>query len=97
MDKRHVRIALAVVCSIIYPFGNNALSEPTLWKPLNKGVTTLLNEGWRIVTSNELQWEAAMDSQHVLSFILEKGGKYVRCEMVDPSPNKSLSNCMSLN
>lgn len=71
--------------------------EITNWKPIKKSLTAFLEDGWRIITSNDMQWGEGMASQLIVLFVLEKGGKYVRCEVIDPSANKATSVCLTLN
>jgi hypothetical protein len=71
--------------------------EPTTWKPVKRSLTSFLDDGWRIVNTNDMQWGEGMGSQLIVFFVLEKGGKYVRCEVVDPNINKAISTCLALN
>jgi len=71
--------------------------ETTTWKPVKRSFASLLDDGWRIVASNDMQWGDGMGSQLIVLYVLEKGSKYVRCEIVDPSINKAASTCLALN
>lgn len=71
--------------------------EVTMWKLVKRSLASFLDDGWHIVTSNDMQWGEGMGSQLIVTYVLEKGGKYIRCEVVDPSISKAASTCLALN
>lgn len=67
----------------------SAQDVPTQWAPIEKSLTALLNEGWRIVGSS---------SESVsYTFVLMRESRVVTCVLIAPKPNNATSRCRALN
>jgi hypothetical protein len=79
--------------------------KPTMWVPIDKSLTELLNSGWRV--TNYSTYVYTMDRRGGLSmtrtyetthvYLLYKDGKTISCMIVDPERNNSFSRCRQLN
>ena len=64
--------------------------ERTQWAPIEKSLTALLNEGWRIVSYSS-------GDNVAFSFVLMRESKVVICLLNVPKPNDAASRCRALN
>jgi hypothetical protein len=69
----------------------------TDWVPVQKSMSELLNEGWKIVGFNDYQTEMFSDNITSHAFVLANGNKYVICFLIDPAMNDAKSKCRALN
>lgn len=70
----------------------SAQETPTQWAPIGKSLTTLLNEGWRVISYTHVK--TPFDT---FSFVLAKESKVVICWIDQPKPNNATSRCRALN
>lgn len=103
MPKSGLFLALLL---LLFPFGKaearkqepvNSYERATDWVPLEKSMTDLLNEGWRIIGFNNYETEMFSDNFSSYSFILSSGNKFILCFLVDPAMNNAKSKCRALN
>jgi len=71
----------------------SAQETPTRWAPIEKSMTTLLNEGWHI---NSYSNSTALPDVF-FTFLLSKESKVVICIVDNPRPNSAISRCRALN
>jgi hypothetical protein len=75
-------------------------SNTTMWEPVNKSLTELLNSGWNLVNQSSTRVATpgsnGIDEQS-FTFTLYKEGKYVLCIINSPRPENTRSRCRRLN
>lgn len=100
------KLGLALVLLALFPAMAQAQRRPNLpdansrateWAPVDKSLTTLLDEGWKIISFNNYQTEMFNDNVNSYTFILSNGGKYILCFIDNPEINNSNSKCRALN
>lgn len=69
----------------------------TDWVPVQKSMSELLNDGWKIVGFNDYQTEMFSDNITSHAFVLASGNKYVICFLIGPAMNDAKSKCRALN
>ncbi len=89
-----------------------ANSEQTVWKPVDRSLAELLNDGWQLIQQSSTRavtpyvfaprMSAATDIQGTdtsgFVFTLKKDGKYIVCIIRDPKPTEpSYSRCRAIN
>ncbi len=95
--KRTLLLA-GLVASILYGPIVSAQGTSTQWTPVERSMTALLNEGWRVISHSQSQ---AVDSHDniftAFSFVLMKESKVMICLFDRPTPDNATSRCRSLN
>ena len=89
--KRALLLA-GLVVNLVHSSLASAQEAPTQWAPIEKSLTTLLNEGWRVISYDHFQTVY----EH-FSFVLAKESKVVICLIDKPLPNNATSRCRALN
>lgn len=90
--KRTFLLAGLVVTLLCGPVAS-AQDTRTQWTPIEKSMTALLNEGWRLISHSDTS-----DSYHrAFSFVLSKENKLVICLIDKPEANNAASICRALN
>jgi hypothetical protein len=79
--------------------------KPTMWVPIDKSMTELLDSGWKI--ANYSTYVHTVDTRGITSvtrtfetthvYLLYKDGKNVSCMIDNPQRNNSYSQCRQLN
>lgn len=69
----------------------------TDWVPVQKSMSELLNEGWKIISFNDYQTEMFSDNITSHAFVLANGNKYIICFLIGPAMNDAKSKCRALN
>ena len=75
----------------------NTYETATMWVPLAKSMTDLLNEGWVITGFNNYQTEIFSENIASYSFVLSNRNKYIMCFLENPAMNDAKSKCRALN
>ena len=95
--KRTLLLA-SLVFSLLHGPIASAQGTLTQWTPVEKSLTTLLNEGWRIISHSESRAVDKHDNHFsAYSFVLMKESKVVICIFDRPMPNSATSRCRGLN
>lgn len=87
--KRLLLLAGLLANLLLGPFAS-AQEARTQWAPIEKSLTALLNEGWRIISYSS-------GDNLVFSFVLMRESKVVICLLNVPKPNDAASRCRALN
>ena len=74
-----------------------AQSIGTQWVPIDKSMTTMLNEGWRIVSHSNAQTQYDISFVNSFTFVLTRENKVAICLIDSPEPNNAESRCRALN
>ena len=85
--KRNYLLAGLVITLLCGPLAS-AQETRTQWAPIEKSLTMLLNEGWRVISHTY---------DITYTFLLVKENKFVVCNIVSPTPNNATSRCRALN
>lgn len=100
------KLGLALVLLALFPSLAQAQRRPALpdpnsrateWAPVDKSLTALLDEGWKIISFNDYQTEMFSQNVSAYTFILSNGGKYILCFIENPEINNANSKCRALN
>lgn len=101
--KRALLLA-GLVVKLLYVPTASAQEARTQWTPIEKPLTALLNEGWRIISHSEGHPVTSFNStttnlnvQSTYSFVLMRESKVAICLLWDPKPNNANSRCRALN
>jgi hypothetical protein len=95
--KRALLLAGLVVTLLYVPIAS-AQEARTQWTPIEKSLTALLNEGWRIISHSEGQPVIANASvRSTYSFVLMRESKVAICLIYEPEINNTNSRCRALN
>jgi hypothetical protein len=105
--KRTLLLA-GLVVQLLYAPVASAQEARTQWTPIEKSLTALLNEGWRIishsggpvvatVTSTDAVIYKTISTTYSLSFVLMRESKVAICLVDGPEPNNASSRCRALN
>lgn len=106
MDDAMKKLGLTLVLLALLPSMAQAQRRPNLpdqnsrateWAPIDKSMTVLLDEGWKIVSFSNYQTEMFSDNVNSYTFILSNGAKYILCFIDNPEINNSNSKCRALN
>jgi hypothetical protein len=87
----------------ISPSLSETLSNTTMWKPVDKSLTELLNSGWKIIGhgTNRVATSGYIGviayDEVTYTFVLYKDGKNITCLVGEPRPGNTVSRCRQLN
>jgi hypothetical protein len=104
--KRTLLLA-GLVVKLLYAPVASAQEARTQWTPIEKSLTALLNEGWRVISHSGGPVVATVtspdavvyttQSTYSLSFVLMRESKVAICLVDGPEPNNANSRCRALN
>jgi hypothetical protein len=102
--RSKIIIECTVAFAITLILQNRAYSIPTKWERIDVSFSELLDSGWQLIgtSTNRVAYRNSIGpgglDEETYAFSLTKNGKYILCEMSNPShPIAKNAGCRRLN